>query len=178
MRLTIRWFAKVVAAGLVFAAAPAGAVEFFIAPNGNDANPGTRGRPFATLERARDAARQLHHEGTPPPGGITLWLRGGDYVRTNALELRAADSGTPNAPVLWRSLEGETARLLGGRRLSGWGPVTNPAVRQRLDPAAREAVRQVTCTAGPRPRLGWTPPRGRRSARWIGGPAASRTLGG
>ena len=148
MRLTIRWFAKVVAAGLVFAAAPAGAAEFFIAPDGNDANPGTRGRPFATLERARDAARQLHHEGTPPPGGITLWLRGGDYVRTNALELRAADSGTPNAPVLWRSLEGETARLLGGRRLSGWGPVTNPAVRQRLDPAAREAVRQVDWRAG------------------------------
>lgn len=147
MRLTIRWFAKVVAAGLVFAAAPAGAVEFFIAPNGNDANPGTRGRPFATLERARDAARQLHHEGTPPPGGITLWLRGGDYVRTNALELTEADSGTPNAPVLWRSLEGQTARLLGGRRLSGWGPVTSPAVRQRLDPAARDAVRQVDLRA-------------------------------
>jgi hypothetical protein len=43
-------------------------------------------------------------------------------VRTNALELRAADSGTPNAPVLWRSLEGgRPACWAGGGCLAGAG---------------------------------------------------------
>ncbi|MBQ7814910.1 MAG: hypothetical protein IJ387_10520, partial [Thermoguttaceae bacterium] len=31
--------------------------EFFVSPNGNDANAGTENAPFATLERARDAVR-------------------------------------------------------------------------------------------------------------------------
>jgi hypothetical protein len=35
------------------------AAEFHVAPNGNDANPGTGAKPFATLERGRDAARKL-----------------------------------------------------------------------------------------------------------------------
>ena len=35
------------------------AAEFHVAPTGNDANPGTMEKPFATLERARDAARKL-----------------------------------------------------------------------------------------------------------------------
>jgi hypothetical protein len=137
---------RVLFAGLL-AAARVGAADFHVATNGSDANPGTRSQPFASLERAREAARQLRREGKPPAGGVTIWLRGGDYFRTNALELGAADSGTAEAPVVWRSSEGETARLLGGRRLTGWGPVKNPAVRQRLDAAARDAVRQVDLTA-------------------------------
>ncbi|MGA2660073.1 MAG: hypothetical protein ABSH34_21430, partial [Verrucomicrobiota bacterium] len=39
------------------------ASDFFVAPTGNDANPGTADRPFATLERARDAVRQLKQAG-------------------------------------------------------------------------------------------------------------------
>jgi hypothetical protein len=43
--------------------APAGptAATFTVSPRGNDANPGTADRPFATLERARDAVRNLNH---------------------------------------------------------------------------------------------------------------------
>jgi hypothetical protein len=31
--------------------------EFYIAPGGNDTNPGTEEKPFATLNRARNAVR-------------------------------------------------------------------------------------------------------------------------
>ena len=31
--------------------------EWFVAPNGSDDNPGTKDKPFATLEKARDAVR-------------------------------------------------------------------------------------------------------------------------
>ena len=42
------------------------AVEFFVAPAGNDANPGTRQQPFASLEKARDAIRALKAKGGFP----------------------------------------------------------------------------------------------------------------
>ena len=35
------------------------AAELYVAPDGNDANPGTRAAPLKTLEAARDALRKL-----------------------------------------------------------------------------------------------------------------------
>jgi hypothetical protein len=121
--------------------------EFFVAPAGQDTNPGTLERPFATLERARDAVRQLRQAGGKPSGGATIWIRGGDYLRTAALELSAADSGTAEAPIVWRAWQDESVRLLGGRVLSGFQPVTDPAVLNRLDEKARSGVRQVDLRA-------------------------------
>ena len=37
-------------------------IQFFVAVDGNDANPGTIAEPFATLERARDAVRQRNQD--------------------------------------------------------------------------------------------------------------------
>ena len=123
------------------------AADFFVAPDGSDANPGTKAKPFATLERARDAVRALKAQGKLPRSGVTVWLRGGDYPRTNALELSAQDSGTPDAPIVWRGYKNEAARLLGGRTLSGFQPVSDPAVRARLDPAARAHAVQLNLRA-------------------------------
>ncbi len=121
--------------------------EFFVSPVGQDSNPGTAEKPFATLERARDAVRQVQQAGGRPQGGATVWLRGGDHLRTAALELTAADSGTAQAPVVWRSWRDETVRLLGGRSLSGFQPITAAAVRNRLDEKARDGVRQIDLRA-------------------------------
>ena len=71
--------------------------DFYVAPTGSDANDGAKSKPFATLERARDAVRALKHDGKLPRRGLTVWLRGGDFIRTNALELTAADSGAAGA---------------------------------------------------------------------------------
>jgi len=57
------------------AALPLAARDLFIAPNGNDAYPGTAEKPFATLEGARDAARSVKSE------AVTVWIRGGVYLR-------------------------------------------------------------------------------------------------
>jgi hypothetical protein len=134
------------ATGLLLAL-PASAVELYVATNGSDTNPGTPAKPFATLERARDQARLLRHDGKPPKGELTIWLRGGDYARTNTLALTAEDSGTSNAPIVWRAAKGETVRLLGGRRLSGLVAVTEPAILTRLPEAARAHVVQLDLKA-------------------------------
>src|SRR5687768_2928148 len=52
------------------------AAEFHITPSGNDENSGTSAKPFATLERGRDAVRSLKKQdgGRLPAGGVTVWI--------------------------------------------------------------------------------------------------------
>ena len=113
---------------------------FFVAPGGSDAQAGTEASPFATLERARDAVRDLKARHALPPGAVTIWLRGGDHVRSTAFDLRAEDGGSSNAPARYQGWPGETARLLGGRVLRGFQPEADPGVLARLDESARGKV--------------------------------------
>ena len=53
------------------------AAEFYVATAGDDAHPGTQDRPFATLERARDAVRALRV--TEPQAAVRVVLGGGTY---------------------------------------------------------------------------------------------------
>ena len=131
----------------VLLALPCPAAELYVSPVGRDTNAGTQAKPFATLERARDVARSLKEGGKPSKGGLTIWIGGGEYLRTNALELTAADSGTPDAPVIWGAGPGEAVRLIGGRKLSGFEPVTDPAILARLPEAARTHVVQTDLKA-------------------------------
>ncbi|MBU4459441.1 MAG: hypothetical protein KJ579_02645, partial [Verrucomicrobia bacterium] len=72
---------------------------FHVSLGGNDANPGTNeAAPFATLERARDAIRDLKRTAGLPAGGVTVWIRGGAYARTNTFEVTGPDSGAPGSP--------------------------------------------------------------------------------
>ena len=121
--------------------------DLFVSPAGSDANPGSETKPFATLGRARDTVRELIRAGKVPQRGLTVWLRGGDFLRTNTLELTAADSGASNRPVVWRAYGDERVRFLGGRRLTGFQPVSDAAVLARLDEAARGRVLQIDLCA-------------------------------
>lgn len=123
------------------------AAEFTVAVGGNDANPGTEALPFATLERARDAIRQIKNKAPLPEGGVTVEVRGGTYQLTKPFQLSEADSGATNAPVVYRARSGEEVRLVGGRIVTGWTQVTNPAVLARLDEAARTNVWQADLKA-------------------------------
>lgn len=146
--------------GLVFCST-CFAVEFYVTADGNDSNPGTKAKPFKTLEAARDAIRALKIQNPPPragppsaeksksQGGITVWLRGGIYERAKAFELGSQDSGTAAAPICYRACPGEKVRISGGKSLplSAFKPVTDEAMLQRLDPAARGKVLQVDLKA-------------------------------
>lgn len=122
--------------------------EYWVSTTGNDVDAGTKERPFATLQRARDAMREAK-EGGLPQGGITVWLRGGIYWIDKTLELDKRDSGTAGAPVMYRSVPGEEVRLVGGRQIPSetFEPVTDPDVLKRLDPAAHGKVVQADLKA-------------------------------
>jgi hypothetical protein len=118
-------------------------VAFWVATDGRDVNPGTRAHPFATLERARDAVRQLKAVGKYPNGGVTVWLREGVYLRERSFDLDARDSGKPGAPVVYAAMPGETVRLVGGKMIPApaFKPVTDPAFLDRV--VSRRARRHL-----------------------------------
>jgi hypothetical protein len=88
---------------------------YYVAPDGNDANPGTLERPFAGLHRAQQAARQVR--------GAVL-LRGGTYYLPETLVFTSQDSGLQNAPAVFRAYENEHPVISGGVRLErlDWRP--------------------------------------------------------
>lgn len=100
-----------------------------VAVTGSDSNPGTSARPFASLERARDALRGLQQGG---PGSRVVLIHGGDYPVTETFSLIAQDSGTEQSPVIYRAVEGERVRLTGGVRLTGLKPIQQADALKRL----------------------------------------------
>ena len=132
-----------------------GAVEFFVATNGNDAwsgkigspNAGQNDGPFASLERARDEIRKLKGAGALPDGGVQVSVRGGMYCLTRPFELGLDDSGTEGQPIVYRAYPGEAVRLVGGRVISAFKPVTDAGILSRLDESARGKVWQADLRA-------------------------------
>jgi len=98
---------------------PAQAADYFVAPSGSDADPGTLERPFATIQRAQQAARQAR--GREP---VAVFLREGTYYLPETLVFTAEDSGTQAAPVAYQTYRKEQAVISGGVRLQNlkWEP--------------------------------------------------------
>jgi hypothetical protein len=118
---------------------------FWVAPGGDDRNPGTWEHPFATPEKARDAIRNIKQTQSLPPGPVTVCLRGGTYLRRTTFALTSEDSGAAGAPVVYRSAIGERALFSGGVSLpaSAFKPVTDPAIISRLPEEAQARVLQA-----------------------------------
>ncbi len=124
------------------------ALRLYVSPHGDDTWSGRRAQPtrsatdgpFATFERARQEVRKLRRAGAFPKGGVTIFLRGGDYYLTQSFELTPEDSGCATGRVVWTSYPGEKARLVGAKPLGSWLPVDDPEVLARLSPEARAHV--------------------------------------
>ncbi|MEI7948151.1 MAG: right-handed parallel beta-helix repeat-containing protein [bacterium] len=126
------------------------ATEFYVAPDGSDSGSGSQTRPFATLERARDAVRELNIAKKYPADGVTVWLRNGVYLREKSFDLDARDSGQAGAPVVYAAVSGETVRFVGGKVIasSAFQPVTDRAFLDRvISRAARRHLVQVDLKA-------------------------------
>jgi hypothetical protein len=109
---------------------PGSGADYYVATNGQDTHPGTLAHPFLTLERARDAVRA----NGVPAGGVSVWVRGGLYRRTNSFALGVADSGRAEAPVVYRAFSNEvpvftTARALPARSFAPLHTSRWPRVR-------------------------------------------------
>lgn len=121
------------------------AQDIYVSKNGNDSNPGTKEKPVASLEAARDLLRQHKATNDLPKGGITVWIGKGQYDQTTPLILNENDSGEPNAPIVWRALPDENVSVTGGKSIpsSAFQKVTDRAILKRLSKTAAQNVVQV-----------------------------------
>ncbi|MFO7821394.1 MAG: signaling protein, partial [Lentisphaeria bacterium] len=104
--------------------------EYYVSPEGNDANPGSLKKPFKSLARAQAEIRDCDDRGRTP---ITVHLRGGSYYLDDTLRFTAEDSGSSDAPVTYAAYKDEDVVISGGARLSlEWEPYRGkPAPRLR-----------------------------------------------
>ena len=136
----------VLVTGLLAVCAPVATV-LVVAPTGTEKGTGAADAPFATLEQARDAIRAMKKAGGLPDGGVTVELRAGVYQRQAAFDLAAEDSGTEKSPIVYRARTGEEVRIVGGRVVTGFVPVTDGAVLAKLEEPARGKVLQADLKA-------------------------------
>jgi parallel beta-helix repeat protein len=118
----------------------AAGATLFVASGGNDAWSGTLAAPnaagsdgpFASLDRARDAIRQMKTAGPLPRGGVTVWLRGGRYALARTFKLGAEDGGTAAAPIVYRAYAGEKPVLMGCKPVTGFVPYKGKILKADL----------------------------------------------
>ena len=142
-------------AGSAFAQNETAPTMLYVSPAGNDSwsgalsapnADGTDG-PFATLARARDAVRELKAGSGVPEGGIHVVVGAGRYTLDAPLALTEEDSGAEGARVTYAAADGQEVRISGGRAVDAFAPVTDTAVLERLDLAARDHVVQADLRA-------------------------------
>jgi hypothetical protein len=114
----------------------------YVSPKGDDTNPGTLGRPFATLARARDEVRKL--KASSP---VTVYVRGGIYEMTAPLTLGAEDCGSATKPITYRAYRNEKPILVGARQVTGFKPWKGEILQCDLKGTPLENVtfRQLFC---------------------------------
>ena len=124
--------------------------DFYVSVDGNDAWSGTKATraaagddgPFRTLTRARDAIRRLKQDAGLPAAGVVVEIAPGTYTRDESFALAEEDSGTETSPVTYRASCGGV-HVIGGKTVEGFRPISDPAVRARLDTPAQESVLEL-----------------------------------
>jgi|GEM_PF-1934085 len=114
--------------------------ELYVSPNGNDANNGEESAPFKTIERAKNAVREISDA---MQGDIIVNIKGGYYFLEDTLDFGAEDSGKNGYRIYYRGENSNMPVISGGMKVSGFLPSSdNPAIWQaRVDNV--EQIRQL-----------------------------------
>ncbi len=92
--------------------------NFYVSVSGDDTNPGTKSKPFATIPRARDAVRELVAQGLKE--NVKVYIQEGTYRLTEPIIFDIRDSGTKEHRIDYTTLLGGKVIISGGKIISGW----------------------------------------------------------
>jgi hypothetical protein len=92
--------------------------ELYISLNGNDNNSGTQTAPLRSLEKARDAVRLIRTES--PDDEVIVYLNGGTYFLEEPVTFDSDDSGSEDAPVIYKAVDGEEPVFTGSKAMNKW----------------------------------------------------------
>ncbi len=114
------------------------AADFYVSPDGNDENDGSLEKPFATIEKARDAVRALDKTGKTE---VVVGIMAGEY-RTTGIKFTAEDSGTKDCPIRYCKYGDGEVVINGGVSLNAedFTAVTDEAMLARLNDDAKKNV--------------------------------------
>jgi parallel beta-helix repeat protein len=104
-------------------------VNFFVAQNGNDANPGTQDKPFASINKARIAVRESKHVDKD----IVVYIRGGRYYLDKPIVFDEFDSAKEGLKITYRAYPGEKPVVVGGKPLNKWEKVSDGVYKTSID---------------------------------------------
>ncbi len=90
---------------------------FYVAPTGNDANPGTEAAPFKTITKAQKAVREINGTMT---GDIVVYLREGTYQLNSTVNYDERDGGKDGHYVRYKAYKGKMPLITGGMPVTGW----------------------------------------------------------
>lgn len=113
--------------------------EFFVALDGDDDNPGTLAKPFATVQKAADVMA----------AGDTCYIRGGTYLLEDSINLGNSNSGGEDNPITYCPYPGEEVILTGAVELDPdyFEAVIDNDILDRLPVRARGKVMQLDLAA-------------------------------
>jgi Right handed beta helix region/Protein of unknown function (DUF1565) len=80
--------------------------RFYVATNGNDANPGTLAQPFRTIQKCASTAT----------AGTACFMRGGTYRET----VKPTNSGQSGSPIVFKPYNNETVLISGADIVTNW----------------------------------------------------------
>jgi hypothetical protein len=136
--------------------------SLYVSSKGNEANPGTKSRPFASIKRALLEARKT-------PGFVTIYLFGGTYYLEEPIVFTSEDSRKENETLTLTCFENQKVTLSGGTVLNlKWEPYRKGIWRARVE---QELIFDALFVNGQLQRMARYPNYD-SSARFLGGTAA------
>ncbi len=119
------------------------AADLYVSPVGNDAwsgrlptvNSGGTDGPLATLQRARDAVREL---ATRRKGDVTVLIRDGVYQLDETVVFSRDDSAPDNSTITYAAYPGEHPVFTSAKLVTGWRKLDTPP--RQLAPEAHGKV--------------------------------------
>lgn len=95
---------------------------FYVAPSGNDGNPGTKSKPFASLNRAKEAVLNYVREGAENQE-FKVYFRGGTYYFDQPTVFSEDEFSSGKNRIIFSAFEDEKPVFNAGTKLSGWSKV-------------------------------------------------------
>ncbi|MFP4191634.1 MAG: right-handed parallel beta-helix repeat-containing protein [Candidatus Hydrogenedentota bacterium] len=103
----------------------------YVAPDGDDANPGTAEEPLASLEAAQETVREMLADDKAQ--SVEVRLSGGVYRIEEPLQFGPADSPAEGYTVTWTAAPDAEPRISGGRVITGWEETEDGAFSTTLE---------------------------------------------
>ncbi|MDF7826162.1 right-handed parallel beta-helix repeat-containing protein [Pontiellaceae bacterium B12227] len=122
---------------------------YYVSATAEPEGDGSRARPFATLEEARDLVRSEMLETMTPPDGAVIQLDAGVYYRTGRFEMNHHDAFPAYSQLTIQGAEDGGTIIHMGKRvaLDQLQAITDVTVLNRLRPEARNKVKMIDLAA-------------------------------